>query len=211
MPEVTLLHTNYIFVVGSVLLASSVFFFSQFLFATIATPIESSILPDVSVKAPLIARAKATYSGTDTNINASLAGTYNCYNDGTWARQTEIDIPINYICGEPVHDVPQFTPFSFIPNADGAYNPQVSVYQLSWRCFDVSSNCDSTPKYGDYYLYFNGDDLTPAHANAAACEYALGRARDLCHGDNGYTRGGWFTYTDGTSYGFDPQKNGKNQ
>ena len=197
--------------VGSVLLASSVFFFSQFLFTTIATPIESPVSPDVSVKASLVARDKGTYSGTDTNVNASLAGTYTCYKEGTWARQTEIDIPINHICGEPVYDVPQFTPFSFFPNADGAYNPQVSAYDLTWRCFDISSDCDATPQHNDIYIYFDGNNLTPDHANAAACEYGLGRARDLCHGDNGYTRGGWFTFIDGTSYGFDPQTNGKNQ
>ena len=210
MPRFILVHTNYI-VVESVLLASSAFFFSQFLFGTIATPIESPVSPDVFVKAPLVARDKETYSGTDTNANANLAGTYTCYKYGTWVRQTETDIPINNICGEPVHDVPQFTPFSFTPNADGAYNPQVSAYELSWRCFDISADCDATPQTGDAYIYFNGDDLTPAHANTAACEYALGRARDLCHGDNGYTRGGWFTYIDGTSYGFDPQTDGKNQ
>ena len=197
--------------VGSVLLASSAFFISRFLFAITATPIESPVSLDISVKAPLTARDKQTYSGTDTNVNASLAGTYNCYKGGTWARQTEMDIPITHICGEPVYDVPQFTPFSFVPNADGAYNPQQSAYDLDWRCFDVSSNCDPTPQQGGVYIYFNGDDLTPAHANTAACEYALGRARDLCHGNNGYTRGGWFTYIDGASYGFDPQTDGKNE
>ena len=210
MSKLTLLHTDYI-LVGFVLFVSSAFFFSRFLFATIATPIESPVSPDDSVKAPLVARDKATYSGTDTNANASLAGTYTCYKDGTWVRQTEIDIPITHVCGEPVHDVPEFIPFSFIPNADGAYNPQVSPYQLSWRCFDVSSDCDSALRHGDTYIYFDGNDLTREHANVAACEYAFGRARDLCHGDNGYTRGGWFTYIDGTSYGFDPQLFGKNQ
>ena len=211
MPRFTLLHTNYI-VVGSGLLASSAFFFSQFLFATIATPIESPVSPDVSVNAPLVARDnKATYSGTDTNANISLAGTYNCYKEGTWVRQTEVNIPINNTCGEPVHDVPEVQPFSFVPNADGAYNTQLSVYSLSWHCFDVSTNCDDRINNGDIYIYFDGNDLRREHANVEMCEYGLGRARDLCHGDNGYTRGGWFTFSDGTSYGFDPQRQGKNQ
>ena len=194
------------------LLASSAFFLSQFLFATIAIPVESPALPDVSVKAPLVARGgPAIYSGTDTNANASLAGTYSCYKEGTWARQTEMDIPFNHTCGEPVHDVPQFTPFGLKPNADSAYPPQVTYYDLNWRCFDISTNCDSQIQNNDIYIYLNGDALTSAHANVESCEYALGRARDLCHGDNGYTRGGWFTFLDGTSYGFDPQRSGKNQ
>ena len=213
MPKFALLHTNYI-VVGSVLLASSAFFLSQFLFGAIATPIESPAAPDVSVKAPLVPRRHKhdpTYGGTDTNANQSLAGTYTCFNDGTWAHQAQINLTIPHICGEPVHDVPEFTPFSLTPNADGAYNHQLSYYRLNWLCFDISQDCDATLKNGDTYAYFTGNDLRTDHANKEACQYALGRTNDLCHGDNGYTRGGWFTYIDGTSYGFDPQTNGNNQ
>ena len=211
MAEFTLLHTNYI-VLGSLLLASSALLLSQFFFATIATPVESPVSPDVSVKAPLVARGgPTTYTGTDTNANASLVGTYTCYKEGTWVRQSEMDIPINHTCGQPVYSVPQFTPFGLKPNADGAYPPEGTDYDLSWRCFDISTGCDSNIQNNDVYIYLNGDALTPAHANVESCEYALGRARDLCHGDNGYTRGGWFTFLDGASYGFDPQRNGKNQ
>ena len=192
------------------LLASFAVLVSQFA-STFATPIESHLSPDVFDKAPLVARQKGTYGGTDANINASLAGTYNCYNGGTWVLQPALDIPINEICGEPVHDVLDFTPFSLIPNADGAYPRQASDYQMSEVCFDVSANCDGTPQKGKSYVHFTGDITEAMHANRADCEYALGRTRDLCHGKNNYTRGGWFTFIDGTSYGLDPTKVGGNQ
>ena len=197
--------------VGLVFLVSSAFFISQFISTTIATPIESYDSPDVSVKALLVARQKGTYSGTDANVNASLVGTYNCFKGGTWARQTECTTPIQHVCGEPVYDVHEFTPFSLQPNADGAYNPQQTLYQLNQACFDISANCDDTPQSGKANIYFDAHIGDATHANTADCVYAMGRIRDLCHGDNGWTRGGWFTFTDGTSYGLDPQTNGKNE
>ena len=193
------------------LLAGFAFLISQFAATTSATPIESRPSSDTFAKSPLIARQAGTYSGVDTNVNASLAGTYNCFRGGTWALQTALNIPINQICGAPVYDVLDFTPFSLIPNADGAYPAQQSDYQLSVLCFDVSENCADSPQKGDGYIHFNGDIRAPAHANIADCEYALGRVRDLCHGKNGWTRGGWFTFIDGTSYGLDPSRVGQNQ
>ena len=204
------LSTDYI-TAGFILLASSAMFLFHFTITTFATPIESHLSPGVSEKAPLVARQKGTYSGVDANVNASLSGTYNCFNGGTWALQTALNIPITEICGGPVYQVLEFSPFSLQPNADGAYPQQTSDYQLSQVCFDVSANCDATPQKGKYYVHFNGDIQSPAHANMVDCEYALGRVRDLCHGKNGWTRGGWFTYIDGTSYGMDPSKNGGNQ
>ena len=196
---------------GLTLLASSAVFLSHFAFTTFATPIDSHLSPGDSDKAPLVPRQKGTYSGTDANANVSLSGTYNCFRGGSWALQTALDTPINETCGGPAYDVLDFEPFSLQPNADGAYPQQATDYQLSQVCFDVSANCDDTPQKGKYYVYFNGDIKSPMHANTADCEYALGRVRDLCHGKNGWTRGGWFTYIDGTSYGMDPSKNGGNE
>lgn len=194
----------------SMLLASSAVFISYLASTTFATPIESQPSLDVSVKAPLVARQKGTYNGIDA-LNASLAGTFNCYKGGTWALQDALDISINGICGTPVYDVLDFTPFSFVPNADGAFPPQQSDYQLDQVCFDVSLNCDSPAVKGKGYIHYTGDIRTATHANTADCEYAMGRVRDICHGTNGWTRGGWYTFSDGTSYGLDPSKNGESQ
>ena len=196
---------------GSMLLASSAFFISHFVATTFATPINSHQSPDLSITAPLVARQKGTYSGTDANVDQNLTGIYNCFRGGTWVRQTELNIPINNICGEPVYDVLEFTPFSLTPNDDGAYPPEQSDYQLEQGCFDVSHACDDTPQKGTAYVHFNADIRGPTHATKAYCEYALGRVRDLCHGENGWTRGGWFTFIDETSYGLDPSRNGKDQ
>lgn len=61
------------------------------------------------------------------------------------------------------------------------------------------------------YLHYTADIQSATHANTADCEYAMGRVRDICHGTNGWTRGGWYTFSDGTSYGLDPSTNGKSQ
>ena len=208
--EILFLHTNYM-MAGSMLLASTAFLISQLASATFATPIDSQLSPKDSVKAPLVARQKGTYSGTDTNVNASLAGTYNCFKGGTWVLQTQTNTPIDQICGAPVYDDIEVTPFSLIPNADGAYSAQQSDYQLDVVCFDVSHDCDNTPPNQHAYLHLNADIQDAAHANMEDCQYALGRVRDLCHDNKGYTRGGWFTFIDGTSYGFDPSRNGWDQ
>lgn len=207
--EIVSLPTNLI-LAGSMLLASSAVFISLFASTTLATPIQSHSSPDVSLKAPLVARQKGTYSGTDA-LNASLAGTFNCYKGGTWALQDALDVSINQVCGAPVYQVLDFTPFSLVPNADGAYPPQQSDYQLAQVCFDVSANCDSTPVKGKGYIQYTGDIQGATHANTADCEYAMGRVRDICHGKNGWTRGGWYTFSDGTTYGLDPSRNGESQ
>lgn len=201
---------NTYIITGSVLLASSAIFISQLASTTFATPIESDPSPDVSSRAPLVARQAGTYSGTDA-LNASLAGTFNCYKGGTWALQDNLDTPINEVCGAPVYEVLDFTPFSFVPNADGAYPSQVSNYQEDQVCFDVSVNCDSTPVKGKGYISYTADIQGATHANTADCEYALGRVRDICYCKNGWTKGGWYTFGDGTSYGLDPSVNGGSQ
>ena len=187
------------------LLVSCVVAISQLTYTAFAAPVESHPSPDASVKAPLIARQAGTYSGNDA------LGTYNCYKGGTWALQTSLNNSIYKICGDPVYDTPEFTPFSFLPNADGAYPQQQSDYQQEQGCFDVSTNCDSSPQKGKDYLHYTADIAAAQHANTADCEYAMGRVRDLCHGNNGWTRGGWYTFTDGTSYGCDVSHNGSNQ
>lgn len=207
--EIVSLPTNCI-IAGTMLLASSAVFISQIASTTFASPIESYPSPDVLAKAPLVAREKDTYSGTDA-LNASLAGTFNCYKGGTWALQDALDTSINEICGTPVYQPLEFTPFSFVPNADGAYPPQQSDYQLAQVCFDISVECDSTPAKGTGYVHYTGNIQAATHANTADCEYAMGRVRDICHGTNGWTRGGWYTFRDGTSYGLDPSKNGGSQ
>ena len=202
--------TNHV-ISGSILLASFAGLVSYFTSTTFATPIDSRPSPDVFSKTPLVARQKGTYSGADS-LNASLAGTFNCYKGGTWALQGQLDISNVQVCGAPVYEVPDFTPFSFVPNADGAYPPEQSDYQLAQVCFDVSANCDPTPQNGKVYIHYTGDIMGPAHANRADCEYAMGRVRDICHGNNGWTRGGWYTFSDdGTSYGLDPSTNGGSQ
>ena len=197
-------------ILGSILLASAALFTSQLVATAFAAPTESYLSPNVLIKAPLIARQKGTYSGTDA-LNATLAGTFNCYKGGTWALQHAIDVSVKQVCGAPVYQVPEFTPFSLVPNADGAYPPQVSDYQFDQSCFDVSTDCDSTPTKGSVYIKYTADIQSATHANTADCEYAMGRVRDICHGTNGWTRGGWYTFQDGTSYGLDPSTNGKSQ
>ena len=61
------------------------------------------------------------------------------------------------------------------------------------------------------YIHYTANIQSVTHANTADCEYAMGRVRDICHGTNGWTRGGWYTFEDGTSYGLDPSVNGGSQ
>ena len=198
-------------IAGSMLVASSAIFVSRLASTTVAgTAIESHPSPDGFTQGPLVTRQEGTYSGSDS-LNVSLAGTFSCYKGGTWALQDALDISINEVCGAPVYQVLDFTPFSLIPNADGAYPPQVSNYQLDQVCFDVSVNCDSTPVKGKGYIAYTGDIQGATHANMVDCEYAMGRVRDICHGNNGWTRGGWYTFHDGTTYGLDPSVNGGSQ
>ena len=192
------------------LLTSFATVISLFSSATFATPIESPLSPHVPVKAPLLARQAGTYGGVDTNINASLAGTYSCYKGGTWVLQTELDIPIHNICGAPAWDSLEFQKFSFDPTAEGAYPNQESFYQLHAGCFVITPNCDPTPPKNQAYVKLTADIVSATHANMGDCEYALGRLQTLCHGDNGWTRGGYYTFIDGTTYGADPARNGGN-
>ena len=106
------------------LLASSAGLVSHFASITSATPFESQPSLNVSVKAPLVVRQKGTYSGTDA-LNASLAGTFNYCKGGTWALQGTLDMSIPQVCGAPVYDLLDFTPFSLVPNADSAFPPQI--------------------------------------------------------------------------------------
>ena len=183
-------------------------FLSHLAFTTFATPIESKLSPDVFDKYPLVARQKGTDHYTDANVNESLAGTYDCFKGGTWALQKSIDEPIVRVCGGSAYQTRVFTPLILEPIADGTYPPSASVYQLSENCFTDSVDCDPSGTKGTYYLYFNADIRASLHAVPEYCEYALGRVRDLCHGENSWSRGGWFTFIDGTSYGVDPSKNG---
>ena len=178
-------------------------------YTAFAAPVESDPSPDASVNAPLIARQAGTYSGNDT----TRGGVFNCYKGGTWALQTSLNNSIGPVCGDAAssYDHQQYQGFSFVPNPDKTYSQQQSVYQQQQGCFTVSTNCDSSPKKGQDFLLYTADIAYAKHANTADCEYAMETVRDACHGDNGYTRGGWYTYADGTSYGCDVSHNGSNQ
>ena len=194
-------------IAGMMLLVSYVVTISQFTYTACAAPVESDPSLDASVNAPLIARQAGTYSGNDS------LGEFNCYKGGTWALQSSLNNSIAPVCGDrtSAYDHQQFQGFSFAPNPDGSYSQQQSVYQQEQGCFTTSTNCDSSPVKGKDFLLYTADIAYAQHANTADCEYAMEVVRDACHGDNGYTRGGWFTYPDGTSYGCDVSHNGSNQ
>ena len=195
-------------IAGMMLFVSYVVAISQFTYTACATPVESDPSLDASVNAPLIARQRGTYSGNDT------LGEFYCYRGGTWALQTSFNNSIGPVCGNSTNasDHPQYQPFSFQANPDGSYSQQQSLYQQEQRCFVTStSNCDSSAQNGNNFLLYTALIETKQHANPRDCEHAMETVRDACHGDNGFTRGGWYTYTDGTSYGCDVSHNGSNQ
>ena len=190
------------------LLISYVFTISQLAYTAFAAPVESDPSSDASAKAPLIARQRGTYSGDDSSGNG---GRYYCYNGGTWALQTSLNSSLYLICGAEAYDAHQFQGFSFKPLADGTYSQQESDYQQTGNCFTTSKNCDSSPQKGQDYIHYTAVISTSQHNNTADCEHAIETVRDMCHGEHGYTRGGYYTYTDGTTYGADVSHNGSNQ
>ena len=147
----------------------------------------------------LATRGGSTYSGNDA-LDPNRAGTFTCFKDGTWQPQQWITSTWDQACSTAEHDDDNHH-FSFTPSADGTYPHQEVDHEYA-VCTPQPPYADACNAFG--YVKYTGDIKAPAHANTEDCEYAMERVVAICHGDNQDTRGGWYTFSDGTSYGADP-------
>lgn len=155
-------------------------------------------------------RQAGTYDGTD-NFDGipTHAGTFDCFRDEFRLHQSELTAMWDQACTNTTSIQDDDAHFSYVPNPDNKTYPLQSVThqiqngQLHNETADgqvVSGWRDSGHEL-DMTAQFHG----PTHATTEECQWVMQRITAICHGENGFSRGGWWEFADDkTTYGIDP-------
>ena len=159
--------------------------------------------PIVSREQNLHRRQRGAYWGADDD-GTGHPGSYFCYRGGTWYKQADIAGLWDQACSNSTSITYDTQHFSYAPNADGSYTDQSVRHEVYSQCLENSVTtilCQDTGFEVDFRATFESAN----HANQSDCQWAMKRVNDVCHGKHNDTRGGWFEFQDGSTYGFDPQ------